>query len=152
MSEKTNKIATVEKMRKFASGAIRHSDEGKLDFEGFLSPLVLERYAEYMHKHRLQADGSSRGSDNWQRGLPVSVYIKSLWRHFFAVWKGYRSGQIGEDDLCALLFNAMGIMHELMVVKPRNKYFREGRDVDNHIDNIIITNLPVTEPERALPQ
>ncbi|KKK53952.1 hypothetical protein LCGC14_3089650, partial [marine sediment metagenome] len=36
---------TTEKVRTFDSGANRSSEEGKLDFEGFLSPLVLERYA-----------------------------------------------------------------------------------------------------------
>jgi len=41
-----------ERMRTFASGATRDADDHKLDFEGFLSPFVLERYAQYMHKHQ----------------------------------------------------------------------------------------------------
>jgi hypothetical protein len=101
-------------IRTFDTGATRDTDEGKLDFEGFLSPIALERFAEYMHKHRRQSDGSLRDSDNWQKGIPVPQYMKSLWRHFFAVWKGYRSGRISEDDLCAMLFNAMGMLHEIM--------------------------------------
>lgn len=100
-------------MRKFDTGATRDSDSEKLDFEGFLSPIVLERYAQYMHKHRKQADGSLRDSDNWQKGIPKDVYMKSMWRHFFAVWKSHRSGSVSKDDLCALLFNVMGYLHEL---------------------------------------
>ena len=52
-------------MRHFKSGATRDSDETKIDFEGFMSPLVIERFGEYMTKHRIQADGGLRDSDNW---------------------------------------------------------------------------------------
>ena len=54
-------------MRTFDTGATRDSDNDKLDYEGFLSPLVLRRYAEYLHKHRKQSDGKIRTSDNWQK-------------------------------------------------------------------------------------
>lgn len=99
-------------MRVFETGATRDSEDNKLDFEGFLSPIVIERFAEYMNKHREQADGSLRDSDNWQRGIPESAYMKSMWRHFFAVWKNYRAGQDNVEDLCALLFNVQGMLHE----------------------------------------
>ena len=54
------------RMHHFGTGATRDSDANKLDFEGFLSPPALEAYAEYMHRHRFQADGVVRASDNWQ--------------------------------------------------------------------------------------
>lgn len=104
-------------VRAFDTGATRDTETGKLDYEGFLSPLVLERYAQYMHKHRLQSDGSLRASDNWQKGIPVNVYMSSMWRHFVDVWKGFRnliSGIALEEALCALLFNVMGYLHELL--------------------------------------
>lgn len=99
-------------MREFETGATRDSEEGKFDYEGFLSPLVLERFAAYMHEHRKQADGKLRDSDNWQKGIPRDAYMKSAWRHFFAWWKGHRQGRVGHDDLCALMFNVMGYLHE----------------------------------------
>ena len=68
-------------MRNFETGATRDSDVGKLDYEGFLCPLVLERYAQYLHKHRQTANGM-RDSDNWQNGIPRDVYIKSASMHF----------------------------------------------------------------------
>lgn len=108
-------------MRQFETGATRDTDSGKLDFEGFLSPLVLERYAEYMHTKRHLSDGSLRDSDNWQRGIPVPVYMKSLWRHFFSVWKSYRKGPVQEEELCALLFNAMGMLHETLKAQELNE-------------------------------
>ncbi len=106
--------------RVFASGASRDAETGKLDFEGFLSPLALERYAEYMNDNRIMKDGSIRGSDNWQRGIPLDVYMKSLWRHFFDLWKIHR-GVPAKDSLevvlCAVLFNVMGYLHETLKKK-----------------------------------
>ena len=109
-------------MRAFNSGATRDSEEGKYDYEGFLSPIVLERYGKYMHKHRQQSDGSLRASDNWQFGIPKEVYMKSMWRHFLDVWfihRGYkrfdkqRNEEITiQEALCALLFNVMGLLFE----------------------------------------
>jgi len=102
-------------IRQFETGATRDTDVGKHDYEGFLSPLVIERFGEYMTKHRHQSDGKLRDSDNWQRGIPLAQYIKSGWRHFFDWWKahrGYTSREGLEDALCGLLFNAMGYLHE----------------------------------------
>ena len=112
-------------MRTFESGATRDSDETKLDYEGFLSPLVIDRYAQYMHKHRKQADGKLRASDNWQQGIPMSAYMKSMWRHFLDVWRQWR-GLKGEDtfeeSLCALIFNASGMLHEQLKMSKKIRY------------------------------
>jgi hypothetical protein len=104
-------------MRHFNTGATRDDDLTKLDYEGFLSPLVLERFAEYMNKHRKQADGKLRASDNWQKGIPRDAYIKSAWRHFIDVWKfhrGLKGRDTMEEALCALIFNTMGYLHEIL--------------------------------------
>lgn len=106
----------MEEVKKhiFGSGAYRNPFEEKIDFEGFLSPSVIECYANYMHKHRAMEDGTLRESDNWQKGIPIPSYMKSLFRHFFAVWKGYRTSRPSVDDLCGVLFNAMGMLHEVL--------------------------------------
>lgn len=115
-------------IRQFSTGATRDTDDGKFDYEGFLSPLVLERFASYMHYHRKQSDGSLRDSDNWQKGMPQSVYIKSIWRHFMDLWKLHRGlpavGPKGEEvtaeeAACALLFNIQGYLHEVLKGKLR---------------------------------
>ena len=94
------------------------NSEGKLDYEGFLSPLVLRRYAEYMHQHREQADGKLQASDNWQKGIPLNAYMKSLWRHFMVLWTLHRGSIEGvgdrEDACCTVIFNASGYLHELL--------------------------------------
>lgn len=104
-------------MRTFNTGATRDTDSNKLDYEGFLSPLVLERYAQYMHKNRYQTDGNLRDSDNWQKGIPLTAYMKSAWRHFMAWWKAHRSGGNAEEEICALIFNASGYLHEMLKTK-----------------------------------
>lgn len=109
-------------MRTFKSGATRDKENQKLDYEGFLSPLVLERFAKYMHQHRIQSNGKLRDSDNWQKGIPLNSYISSAWRHFMDWWKEHRGlqSQDGiEDAICALIFNASGYLHELLKKKGR---------------------------------
>lgn len=108
-------------VRIFDTGATRDTDEGKFDYEAFLSPLVLRRFAEYMHKNRVQRDGSLRDGDNWQKGMGLPVFMKSAWRHFMSWWTQHRHVGVGfapnaqiEEDLCAVLFNAMGYLHETL--------------------------------------
>jgi hypothetical protein len=110
----------MPKMREFDTGATRNVDETKLDFEGFLSPLAMKRFAEYMNANRKQADGKYRDSDNWQKGIPQDSYMKSSWRHFFAMWSNHRGLEADEDmetSLCALMFNVQGYLHELLKAK-----------------------------------
>jgi hypothetical protein len=109
----------VAEIRTFETGATRDTDANKYDYEGFLSPTVIERFGEYMHKHRKQSDGNLRASDNWQKGIPLPQYMKSLWRHFMDLWMGHRQvKQVDmEDTLCAVLFNAQGYLHELLKQK-----------------------------------
>ena len=114
-------------MREFDTGATRDDDNEKLDYEGFLSPVALKRYAEYMHEHRKQVDGGMRASDNWQKGIPLDVYMKSLWRHLIELWNVHRDPRklgmheivmsdiiyIKKEALCAIIFNAFGYLHEI---------------------------------------
>lgn len=116
-------------MRVFQTGATRDSCDAKIDPEGFLSPTVVLRYCQYMDKHRKQADGKLRDSDNWQKGIPLDAYLKSMWRHFLDVWLCHRGhdpaheeeGYDIEEALCAIIFNASGYLHELL--KRTDKHF-----------------------------
>lgn len=144
------KSITLEKeipvIRTFGTGATRDTDANKLDYEGFLSPLVLERYAQYLNKHRVQSDGQLRDSDNWQKGIPKETYIKSKFRHFMATWLSHRNhiakDEKGnhvtlEDSLCGDIFNTMGYLHELLIEKESIKPKQETTDdSDGHIELI----------------
>lgn len=111
-------------IRMFDTGATRNLDSKKFDYEAFLSPVVLHRYAQYMHEHRKQKDGTLRDGDNWQRGIPQSVYLKSLIRHTMDFWRSLRGGKVVDPDTglvmlneelaCAIMFNIMGWLHEAL--------------------------------------
>ena len=129
--------------RTFKSGATRDTESDKLDYEGFLSPLVIERYAEYLHGHRIMSDGTVRDSDNWQKGMSFSVYMKSGYRHFFTWWKSHRGwftnpltskcdrDKALEDTICGLLFNASGYLHEHLKKKLLTDYAGEADLVEH---------------------
>ena len=113
-------MGNAASMRQFDTGATRSADAVRDDPEGYLSPLVLDRFNEYMTKHRVQADGALRASDNWQKGMPLDSYMKGGWRHFMHWWTRHRGWPVRdtkaaadiEEDLCALLFNVQGYLHE----------------------------------------
>lgn len=121
-------------MRKFETGATRDSDVGKYDYEAFFHPVVIEAVGRYMHKHRIQPDGSLRDGDNWQNGFGdnhCDVCIKSLWRHFLDFWylhRGYKriDSKTGEEVTqeeagCAMLFNIMAYLWKILEPKLERK-------------------------------
>lgn len=118
-------MADEHLVRSFETGATRSSDKDRDDPEGYLSPLVIDRFCQYMSKHRVQPDGSIRDSDNWQKGLPLATYMKGLWRHFLHLWTRHRGWTVRdqkaaadiEEDLCSIIFNAQGYLHELLKQK-----------------------------------
>jgi hypothetical protein len=115
--------------REFTTGATRDSDADKLDYEGFISPLVSRAFAEYMHRCRTRnvpAGSVLRASDNWQKGIPQDTYAKSLIRHtqeFWLIQDGFEArdekGQSLslEDVCCAIMFNVQGFLFEELKTK-----------------------------------
>jgi hypothetical protein len=113
-------------MRRFSTGATRDTDKGKLDYE-CISPLFLGRFAEFMGKHRTQADGKQRSIDNWKLGIPSKEYFKSELRHVFDLWleqDGFEGREDIEDTCCAIFFNIQGFMHNRL----REQHFAAKRE------------------------
>jgi hypothetical protein len=65
-----------------------------------------------------------RASDNWQEGIPLPNYVKSLIRHTFEFWRMWRGHEVPNPDangapftfeevLSAIMFNVMGIIFEM---------------------------------------
>ncbi len=119
----------VAAMQKFETGATRTGDAGKLNYVRALSPIVLERYVQYLNSHRKQADGTMREFDNWKKGIPTDRYLEGLGRHFISAWmlaQGYsaedeRGPVTLEDTLCAIIFGASGWLHEIIKDKRGEK-------------------------------
>ncbi len=116
--------APVPLIRTFETGATRNLDHNKIDYEGFLSPTALHAFGEYMHGKRVQADGTLRASDNWQKGISIESYMQSMWRHMMDVWLLHRGHSPKQPEtgkpvdkveaLCALMFNVQGLLHETL--------------------------------------
>jgi len=110
------------KMRDLETGAIRDTLEGKLSFVKALSPIVLERYVQYLGKHRNLPDGRLRDWDNWKLGIDKEIFLDGLGRHFWASWlllQGFpASDNHGPvtllDSLFGVMFNAQGLIRELL--------------------------------------
>jgi len=105
-------------VRHYDTGATRDTDAGKLDYHGFVSFTALERFAQYMHQHRKQADGHLRDSDNWKKGIPREDYVKSLTRHVVDFVLADERGDFdqAEELACAIWFNTQGYLHECLRV------------------------------------
>lgn len=97
-------------MKIFSSGGKRDGDENKEDYIETISWTAFRRYAKYMTSKK-----KKYGSGNFKKGLPIDYYERALVRHLqkYIVNK-YEQGkdEKEEDHLSAIVFNALGIMHE----------------------------------------
>lgn len=113
--------------RYFQGGAYRDTSEEKFEYDGFLHPLVVEKFAEYMHKHRLQSDGKLRDSDNWWTLFGENhkdVCMQSGFRHFMDWWKehrGFESRDGIDEALGGLIFNIQAYWLKTILERMENK-------------------------------
>ncbi len=101
----------TKKITKFGTGAIRDSQEGKEDWIETISWTAMKVYAQYMTSKKKQY-----GEGNFKKGIPIESYEKSLVRHLHKYLANkYEGGteEVDNDHLCAMLFNVIGIIHEL---------------------------------------
>lgn len=94
----------------FATGAVRDTADGK-PRPDLISPFAMERLGEWL---RL---GSVKYTErNWEKGIPISRSLASLYRHLLK----YQQGATDEDHMAAIMCNAMFIIHtENMIRRGR---------------------------------
>lgn len=108
-----DEVRHSSELRNFDTGAIRDNDENKINYQGALSPLVLEAYGAYIQKHSLLPDGTRRNNKNWQNLFGTheehrQVCIESAWRHFIDLLMehdGYNSRDGLDEAIGGLMFN-----------------------------------------------
>ena len=108
-----DEVRHSSELRNFDTGAIRDNDDSKINYQGALSPLVLEAYGAYIQKHSLLPDGTRRNNKNWQNLFGTheehrQVCIESAWRHFIDLLMehdGYDSRDGLDEAIGGLLFN-----------------------------------------------
>jgi hypothetical protein len=85
------------KRSEFDTGAVRDAMEGK----GMPSLLPID--ALRAASKRFEDGANKYGRDNWTKGIPLSRYIDSLYRH---LWQ-FIEGDESEDHAGAIVWNAM---------------------------------------------
>ena len=95
------KMNDSKKRQTFPSGAVRDTDNDK-PRPDLVSPFMLERLGRWM-----KAGADKYGEHNWQKGIPVSRCVASLYRHLMYYMQGDRS----EDHLMGIIANAAFIAH-----------------------------------------
>lgn len=87
--------------REFESGAKRSDNKGK-NRPDLISPYFIKRLGEHL-RHGCEFYDDR----NWEKGMPDSVLIESLERH----WLNYKLGEKNEDNLAAIAFGIMALIH-----------------------------------------
>lgn len=110
--------------RKFNTGAQRDVVDGKGRYD-LISPIMIERLAKLLQR------GAEKYNDrNWEKGMPLSVYMDSGMRHLFKFLEGHRD----EDHLIAAIWNLQALLHIEEMVK-RGKLSEELLDLPNYVRN-----------------
>lgn len=86
--------------RDWETGARRDVDTGKPRYD-LIPVTALRQWAELMGRGAVKY-----GDRNWEKGMPVSVFVASALRHFYQFLEGDRR----ENHLAAVLFNVGGIL------------------------------------------
>lgn len=71
-----------------------------------LPPTAIRRIAQLYERGAVKYDAR-----NWEKGMPLSVYLDSMTRHAFQV----SSGVMDEDHLAAVCFNGLAAIHFLVL-------------------------------------
>jgi len=110
------------KRRKFDSGAQRDVAVGKGRYD-LVSPIMIERLAKLLERGAVKYDDR-----NWEKGMPLSVYMDSGMRHLYKYLEGYTD----EDHLIAAIWNLQALLHiEEMV--SRGKLPKALCDLPNYV-------------------
>ena len=87
--------------QQFETGAVRDTAVGK-SRPDLVSQHFLNRLGAHLAKGALKYT-----DNNWKKGMPLSRFWASAWRHMVAVGMG----KTDEDHLSAVAFNIMAIVH-----------------------------------------
>jgi len=120
---KYNKVTDSGKRRKFGKNrAVRDVSTGKGRYD-LISPIAMQRLADHYENGATKYDPR-----NWERGMPLSVYLDSMERHTNKFKEGHRE----EDHMSAVAWNAFGLIHTQEMIK-RGLLPKEFDDLPNYL-------------------
>lgn len=127
--------------QEFEGGAVRDSEEGKLDYSNLFvhfEPMGT-RYAAHMTKGRTKYPDPEPGVPNWTlfEATPevLARTLRSLDRHY----KAYRAGMTDEDHAAAILFN-LNLVERI----------REALEAEDRFDEIFIAAMEGVQRRQRL--
>jgi hypothetical protein len=94
----------------FSTGAVRDAMQGK----GM--PSLMPIIALHAVSKRFEDGAVKYGANNWQKGIPLSRYVDSIYRHLWSFMQGCDK----EDHGAAIIWNAMCLIQT-------NEWIKEGR-------------------------
>jgi len=120
---KYNKVKDSGKRRKFGKNrAVRDIVTGKGRYD-LITPIGMQRLADHYEN-----GGVKYNDRNWEKGMPLSVYLDSMERHINKFKEGHRE----EDHISAVAWNAFGLMHTEEMIK-RGILPKEFNDLPNYL-------------------
>lgn len=128
-SSQPNKAESVESygfnfsndQRTFPTGAQRDSSSGKP------RPDLISPFATMRRGRVMELGAKKYGYRNWEKGMPLSVFMASATRHFLQ----FSMGATDEDHLAHCAFNIDAIMHGQEMIK-RGLWPKEFDDLPNY--------------------
>jgi len=111
-----------KKRRHFSTGSRRDIATGKGRYD-LVSPIMMERLAGLLER------GADKYDDrNWEKGMPLSVYMDSGLRHIYKFLEGHKD----EDHLIAAIWNFQALLHIEEMIK-RGKISKDLNDLPNYM-------------------
>lgn len=100
------KMHSSGEQRQFSTGAVRDA-ASKKPMPHLISPYALMRLGEWLRFACQDRKPKPYPSRNWEKGMPFSECIASIYRHLLK----YMVGSQEEDHIAAILFGAQTIAH-----------------------------------------
>ena len=102
----------------FDTGAVRDAMIGK----GM--PSCIPVAALQAVSRRFEDGATKDGKDNWRKGIPLSRYVDSLYRHLWS----FMQGDLSEDHGGAVIWNAMCLVETRKMI--------DNGDLPEHLDDL----------------
>lgn len=123
--------------REFETGAKRDRPTGKGRFD-LISPRALRRLAIVLEK-----GAAKYAPRNWEKGMPLCVFLDSALRHLHA----YLGGARDEDHLGCAMFNVMALIHTEELINE-DKLPASLNDLP--LDGVLIDHEPPSTEKRLI--
>jgi hypothetical protein len=118
MSETFTSVKDSGERQQFVTGAVRDAQTGK----GM--PHLLPTHALFRLALHFENGAKKYGPNNWRKGIPLSRYLDSCFRHWCAV----RDGLHDEDHCAAVMWNIACFIETAYMIQE-NKLPQELDDI-----------------------